>query len=165
MTIKAHTAFRILADAIERKAHDDLDRALALRQRAQHLEANMPNTMQAIAPYWCAQTQTWVFDDDSVGLRREPFVEGIPEMIDDLVQDIPDARDGFRLIFSETPFPGYQRRLTWVYEELGGNWYRLAKEPDDVAGHLSQQGWLCPALFKYFDRAPQNIYVKAESLV
>ena len=44
----------------------------------------------------------WVFDDPSVGLAREPFVSGIDEMIDGLVENIPDAASGFRLIFSPT---------------------------------------------------------------
>ena len=79
-----------------------------------------------------------------------------PEMIDELVQDIPDARQGFRMLFSTAPFPGWQRRLTWVREELGGNWYRTDDPPRD--------GWFCPALFRYFERAPRELYVKAERL-
>ena len=30
----------------------------------------------------------WVFDDESTGLVREPFVSGIPEMINKLVYNI-----------------------------------------------------------------------------
>jgi hypothetical protein len=36
----------------------------------------------------------WVFDDPAVGLVREPFVAGMPEIIDYLVRDIPDAHSG-----------------------------------------------------------------------
>ena len=78
----------------------------------------MPNQIQIIAPY--LHHGTWVFDDDRVGLVQEPFVSGVPEMIDDLVKDIPHASDGFRLLFSTGPFPGYQRKLTWVREEMVG---------------------------------------------
>ncbi len=42
-----------------------------------------------IAPYWF--NGTWVFDDPMVGLKREPFVAGVPEMIDVLAKEIPDA--------------------------------------------------------------------------
>jgi hypothetical protein len=27
----------------------------------------------------------------------------------------------------------------------------------------AQEGWLCPALFKYFEKAPEKIYCKAEA--
>lgn len=112
----------------------------------------MSNILRVIVPYW--YEGSWVFDDPAVGLEREPFVAGVPEMIDDLVGQIPDAHAGFRLIFSDRPFPGFQKELTWVRQELDGQWYRV----DDP----SMEGWLCPALFKYFEAPPQKIYVKAE---
>jgi hypothetical protein len=114
----------------------------------------LANQIQVIAPYWHAGT--WTFDDPEVGLTREPFVMGVPEMIDDLVRDIPNAQRGFRLLFSASPFPGFQRRLEWIREEMEGNWYR-AEEP-------LMKGWLCPALFKYFDQAPKELYVRAEAI-
>lgn len=114
----------------------------------------MSNQLYVIAPYWHAGT--WVFDDASRGLCQEPFVMGIPEMIDDLVRAIPDARSGFRLLFSAAPFPGYQRRVERVREEMDGNWYRADEPPIE--------GWLCPALFKFFDTAPPAIFVRAEPM-
>jgi hypothetical protein len=114
----------------------------------------MPNQIHVIAPYWHAGT--WVFDDASRDLAQEPFVMGIPEMIDDLVKEIPEARQGFRLLFSTSPFPGFQRRIEWVREDMEGNWYRVDEPP--------REGWLCPALFKYFDQAPRELFVKAEPM-
>ena len=114
----------------------------------------MSNAIQVISPYW--HHGTWVFDDPDRGLTREPFVSGIPEMINALVADIPDARGGFRLLFSSGPFPGYQKEFALSRREYGGNWYRC----DDPA----MEGWLCPALFKYFDEAPSKIYARAEPL-
>lgn len=116
------------------------------------------NPILAIAPYWAEDLQTWVFDDDRVGLVREPFVSGVPEMINHLVSDIPDARGGFRMTFSASPFPGHASSLSWIREEYGGNWYKLNEEP-----HL--EGWLCPALFHYFNNTPENLYVAAAPLV
>ncbi len=116
----------------------------------------MSNQIRVIAPYWLESVQTWVFDDPTVGLVQEPFVSGIPEMIDDLVRDIPDARQGFRLLFSSGTFPGYRRKLSWVREEMGGNWHRAEEPPTD--------GWLCPALFRYLESAPAELYVKAEAI-
>ncbi len=114
----------------------------------------MPNALMVIKPYW--HSGTWVFDDDAVGLVREPFVAGVPEMINRLVRDIPDARSGFRLLFSAAPFPGHQTSFTRVRGDLGGTWYRSEDPP--------MEGWLCPALFKYFDQAPTTIYARAESI-
>ena len=45
-------------------------------------------------------------------------------------------------------------KLEWRREEYGGNRYFLPA--------FEMEGWLCPALFKYFDKAPKEIYVKAE---
>ena len=112
----------------------------------------MTNAITIIEPYWLHDT--WVFDDDSVGLDKEPFVAGIPEMIDELVKDIPGARGGFRLLFSSVPFPGHQLAVRWVREDSGGNWYSI----DGRSG----EGWLCPALLRYFETAPETIYVSAQ---
>ena len=43
----------------------------------------MSNQIQVISPYWHAGT--WVFDDPATGLVQEPFVAGVPDMINDLV--------------------------------------------------------------------------------
>ncbi len=114
----------------------------------------MTNSLLIIFPY--KYEDSWVFDDETVGLKNEPFVCGIPEMIDILVQDIPDASAKFKMIFSKDPFPTYQAKLVYLREEYGGNWYCWQDKAMD--------GWLCPALFKYFDAAPSEIYCKAERL-
>lgn len=115
----------------------------------------MSNSIMAIFPY--KYQNTWVFDDEQVELQQEPFVSGAPEIIDILVQSIPHVDEGFRLLFSASPFPNYQAELTWIKEEYQGNWYRWEQ--------VNMEGWLCPALFKYFgEGAPQIIYCKAESL-
>lgn len=102
---------------------------------------------------------TWVFDDEAVGLCREPFVAGVPEMIDELVAGIPDAEDGFRMLFSGSPFPG-ATRYDRQRQDGGGWWYR---KHDGEAGR-GGEGWLCPALFKYFEEAPGTLYAKAEAV-
>ncbi len=114
----------------------------------------MNNSIMVIQPY--RHSGTWVFDDPAVGLVQEPFVSGIPEMIDILVENIPDAVAGFRLLFSATPFPGFAIKLDWKRGEYDGNWYE--------AQQYGMEGWLCPALFKYFAAAPRELYVKAEQL-
>jgi len=108
------------------------------------------NAINVIAPY--RHLGMWVFDDPKVGLVQEPFVSGADTMIDRAVADIPNAAQGFVLVFSANPFPGYQMKLDWRREDGGGNWYH---SPD-----LGLEGWLCPALFRYFDAAPREIYVQ-----
>lgn len=110
------------------------------------------NSISVIAPY--KYEGMWVFDDPRAGLTREPFVAGIDTMIDRLVTSIPGAEKGFRLLFSATPFPGFAIKLEWRREEYGGNWY--------YSPQFDMEGWLCPALFKYFAEAPVELYVRAE---
>jgi hypothetical protein len=108
------------------------------------------NSLFAIAPY--KFHGMWVFDDPAVGLRQEPFVGGADTVIDVLTADIPDAETGFRLVFSAQPFPGYTARFEWSRPDLGGNWYAWRER--------GMEGWLCPALFKYFDAPPKELYVQ-----
>src|SRR2546423_1607614 len=98
----------------------------------------------------------WVFDDARVGLVQEPFVGGADEIIDLWTKDIPHAEQGFRMVFSAQPFPGYTGNLTWRREEMSGNIY--------YAADLDKEGWLCPALFRYFESPPEEIFVKCEPL-
>jgi hypothetical protein len=43
----------------------------------------------------------------------------------------------------------------WVREEGGGNVYRWAEK--------DMEGWLCPALFKHFERTPQKLYIQVKA--
>lgn len=112
----------------------------------------MANQIIVIYPY--LYENTWVFDDDAVGLEKEPFVCGIPEMIDIMTQNIDSADKGFKMLFSSFPFPGYQAELVHLREQYGGNWYSWQEH--------NLEGWLCPAMFRYFATTPEKIYCKAE---
>jgi hypothetical protein len=112
------------------------------------------NSLMVIAPY--KHQGMWVFDDPAVGLNKEPFIAGIDTMIDRMTAEIPNAQKGFRAIFSASPFPGWKEKIVWRRGEGGGNWY--------YSDHFQMEGWLCPALFKYFPSAPKEIYVKPEPL-
>lgn len=120
----------------------------------QKTEMSAPaNALLVIEPYRYAGT--WVFDDSRVGLVREPFVSGVPEMIDQLTSHITTATNGFRMLFSASPFPDYQKKLIRTREHMGGNYYRF--EGTD------KEGWICPALFRYYQKAPEALFVKAEA--
>jgi len=120
--------------------------------RQKRLDSN--NSIIVLQPY-VDETGWWAFNDKRTGLVAEPFIAGMSKMIDVLVENIPDAKDGFNLIFSKTPFPK-SRQLKLMTEEDGGAWYR------DVETRLG--GWLCPALFLYFDTAPEQVYVAAHPI-
>jgi hypothetical protein len=118
----------------------------------EHKYVSAGNALLVIEPYRIGKG--WAFDERRLRLKGEPFVQGIPEMIDKLVTGIPGSDQSVRLIFSQRPFPGAQLQLDRRGEQDGGNWYHSREYQSD--------GWLCPALFKFFPRAPQHIYVKAE---
>lgn len=111
------------------------------------------NSLFVIAPY--KFEGVWVFDDPKVGLLQEPFVSGADTILDILTENLPNAANGFKLIFSPEPFPGYSARFVWNRTEYNGNWYSW---PD-----RGIEGWLCPALFKYYEAAPKELYVKVSS--
>lgn len=115
----------------------------------------------------------WAFDDPAVGLRREPFIGWTNALIDLLVVDsgldlAMARRRGFTLSFGDRPFDGAVHRFDWSRAGDGGgggggHFYRLAatREGRGWAGCSSVEGWLCPALLRYFAVAPKRLYAKA----
>ena len=112
------------------------------------------NSLFIIHPY--KYNGLWVFDDESVGLVREPFVAGMDTIFDILTANISQANAGFDLLFSQTPFPSCTTTLTWQREEMGGNIYRETTS--------ALEGWLCPALFLYFPTTPTTIYLQIKGV-
>lgn len=96
----------------------------------------------------------WVFDDEQRGLLREPFVAGADDVIEVASSLIPNAEAGFNLLFSEHPFPTAQIQLDMKERgsNTSGNTYYCPQ--------LKLDAWLCPALYKYFDVAPEHIYAE-----
>ena len=117
------------------------------------------NAIQTIMPY--RKFGTWVFDDPDVGLVREPFVLGIPEMIDVMVAEagIANADQGFRMSFSLSRPPQLKgiHHVKLMAEEKGGAWYR------DVETRMG--GWLCPATLLYFQIFPKELFIWAEEML
>lgn len=117
----------------------------------------MKNSIFVIKPYkWNGM---WVFDDERVGLDKEPFVGGADTMIDIAVElkGISNADGGFLMISSAGPFPDADFDLEWVREEGDGNVYTGRFE---VEGEVQKmEGWLCPALNLYYPDPPQKLYV------
>jgi hypothetical protein len=117
------------------------------------------NQIMMIKPYlWEGE---WVFDDPSRDLDKELLVGGMPEIIEAACQAnaIENFREnGFKAIFSDASFPGATHTLEHLRADEGsGNWYRLLEH--------DLEGWLCPALLKYFERPPARIYVQLKEAV
>jgi hypothetical protein len=110
------------------------------------------NSILVIHPY--KHEGVWVFDDPKVGLIQEPFIAGADVILDRMTESIPGAAGGVTVLFSAAPFPGSQFDFHWRREESGGNWY--------FSPAFGLEGWLCPALFKYFESAPARIYVQVK---
>ena len=112
----------------------------------------MNNSIFVIKPYkWSG---LWVFDDPNVGLVKEPFVAGADTMIDVATAHLADAHQGFLAIFSASYFPTAQIALDWVRQDGGGNVYRWNEK--------NMEGWLCPALLRYFAEPPRKLFIEVK---
>jgi hypothetical protein len=132
----------------------------------------MSNQM-VLYPYRLKKSTTWVFDDESKGLKAEAFVRGMSEIISGVVHKkrIKNAKKGFKITFSDQPCD-HDIMLTWFAKDdieltlgnnkftLPGNWYHTG----NYFKKGPKAGWLCPALLKFFDKPPEKLYAKAEPL-
>ena len=103
----------------------------------------------------------WVFDDPELGLEKEALVAGMEAMIYFATQElgIEEPERGFVATFSDKPFPDYRIKMLLVGQETGEErhgWHTYEA--------LGVEGSLCPALFKYFKKAPKAIYVELRNL-
>lgn len=110
------------------------------------------NQINVIAPY--KHHGMWVFDDPRVGLVQEPFVGGADTIIDRMVANIPGADAGFLMVFSADPFPGHQFHFEHRGPQGSGNIY--------YSPAFNLEGWLCPALLRYFDSPPKQLFVQVK---
>jgi hypothetical protein len=110
------------------------------------------NEINVIAPY--KYLDIWVFDDEKKGLVQEAFVGGADSIIDLLTNHIPDAENGFVMLFSGSEFPGSQHHVEWRREQGNGNVY--------YSPELQLEGWLCPALLRYFEHPPPKLFIQVK---
>lgn len=106
----------------------------------------MNNSIMTIRTY--RHNGGWVFDDDAVGLVKEPFVAGA----DTAIERLADGVDAVNLTFSAIPFPGHKLVLDKV---KGGP----TTGTDYHCKELNLDMWLCPALNLYFPESPDKVYV------
>jgi hypothetical protein len=109
------------------------------------------NQIYKIFPYK-TEDGGWSFDDKNVNLLAEPFVLGMPEIINELINDV--NVDKISMLFSLDEFPDITTTFSMTKEDMGGAWYRCEK--------TRRMGWLCPAVKKYFNTPPKKIYIKID---
>lgn len=109
-----------------------------------------------IHPYF-RDGQGWIFDDPATMLFEEGLVDGMDQVLD-LVTEARGLNkyNGFDVEFSDTEIP--HDYLLIKLEEINGDpslygtYYMF--EPYNI------RGWLCPNLGRYFDKPPEQIFLK-----
>jgi len=86
----------------------------------------------------------WCFDDEDLGIYKEPFVGEINDICDILA----DGGDKFSVFISHSPIHEFTIRLN-KREELGVGMYQVNRE--DITEWEDITGWLCPCLLNYFE--------------
>jgi hypothetical protein len=120
------------------------------------------NSMLTLEIYWYANS--WCFNDEAKDLQQEPFVFGMSEIIDHVIEqtELGDC-ETYEVLFSAQAFPRAQGFLQYEYAELDGVWYTLQEDPENLKSLQDADvmtGWLCPATLKYFRTHPKRIYYK-----
>jgi len=90
----------------------------------------------------------WWFDDAEKGIVKEELVMGSPEFIEDFIVGTRNVSE-FDLMFGDG-MTDYDFMLTFVRFEEAGYVYRWD----------SNEMWLCSVLNRYYDLAPEKIYLK-----
>lgn len=120
------------------------------------------NSINCIQPY--RKNGMWMFDDERTGLIEELFVSGADVICEMLHQFLCQKHQKvfprkFNLIFSDRTFPAdvvFHASILKGESNENGTFYEIDLTPFGVSDKI--QFWLCPALFKYFAVAPDNLY-------
>ena len=107
------------------------------------------NSLYIIQPY--RDLGTWLFDDESRNIIREPFVLGVPQMIDMYLEQKGIQANKFTLIFSNKDIPNADAKLIKERDLNEGAWYSLVG--------TDKEGWICPAILKYYETAPDKLSI------
>jgi len=99
---------------------------------------------------------TWCFTDEKRELLNEPFVLGVPEIIDAVLkqQELYVKDKNYRILFADQEFPLHHGMLEKTQYDSGGFWYKWG----------DMKGWLCPATLAFFKEFPKEIYFRLEKV-
>lgn len=115
---------------------------------------------------YSSDLEMWFFDDETLGITAEAFVDGADQLLTDIVKSLGIARehdDIYRIAFEFSPDPLPQAIVLNLTNEIssygeGYTVYAVGKTPSNVKVTTSRVG-LCPTMFKYFNSAPERIYI------
>lgn len=115
------------------------------------------NAVNVLFPYK-TKYNTWVYDDEDLGIYSEAFVMGSSEVIDHLIGE--DARF-CKVVISSSPLPRYDALLEKIEDVKGEfameGWYQISDKS-------MPPNWLCQRCCDYFPGYPQQIYVSIERI-
>lgn len=89
------------------------------------------NSILVIHPYY--DRGMWVFDDDRVGLTKEPFVAGADKFIDYhliKIEKHEEGKKGFNMVFSVIPFKDFDYELQFIKHDGMGSVYEIPSATD-----------------------------------
>jgi hypothetical protein len=109
----------------------------------------MSNAMMQLHLY--KRGDTWKFDDPMHGIKAEPFVLGMSEMISFYVANSRVYTT--TITFSLSKFPRCHE-LNFLEHDSNGAWY--------FDPYSEKMGWLCPIIRTYMNGIPQKIYFTIE---
>lgn len=99
---------------------------------------------------------SWVVDDLTVGMKDEPLVAGIPEIIENFKATNKIKGKNFSLRFSSENFEGQHLVLDKIGEQSTGCVYSYS--------NALLEGWICKCLYYYYTVAPEKLYVQLEAV-
>ena len=94
----------------------------------------------------------WYFTDEDRKIIAEPFLSDASAIINTLADQVDPGAVDCVIEFSGTSFCEETTELSRKSLECGGVWYESKT--------LNMKGWLCPVFYKYFESAPDKLYVK-----
>lgn len=136
-----------------------------MSQEGSHTSQEVTTPEQTLIVYRCPRNrQFWCFDDERFELVKKLLHDGASDFISRIVG--ADC-DHARLIFSTSPFPGYNTVLEseWngiLPEEKGCQYVGRYNPKPEGSAEIAHNFWLCPELCNYFgkEKAPDKIYAQ-----
>jgi len=98
---------------------------------------------------------TWLFDDESNSITREPFILGASEIITRFAK--PDVKK-CTIFFSHNEFPE-SKKLRLLGEDMNGGTYICENKELEKPMYC----WLCPVTRIYMGGIPEDIYFTVKS--